>query len=712
MKRINYILFTLAVICSFISCDHKDLEICTHIRSGNNPVNVFIHWDSVPANELRLPRNMTVHWYPATGGLMSSDMGVYGGREMLNGTTYDVMCMDFYSNANLGFRSDGTRKDFEIYNVRMNSTYNINVPQLPGGETTVAEASPNYFYIDSRSQNICADSVPEGEDFTVHFYPKNVLREFTFLIYDVTGAKNMSVNSGAISGMSGSYYPASGNLAATPSTILFQGVETIVNAQNSSRWTNAEKALFAAKNPNWASADTLKGWTRDWITGKFASFGPLDRKSYRFRLTVEAFSKANNAYHGAWGYWNGQWENTVASQIDSAMGKNGTLAEQLAWRQRNGGYDIILYNDHRLTVPDGDGGSGSGSSDGGFNVSVDDWGDIIDIPLANNNTGITSAAIRPRSLVNTYSTLSDFIVNGVWRDDLSSNWNCLFNAQWVYKPEYPNTIWDYSPKKYWYPNGDVDLYAYAPGGVTNLIKGLYNNGNDTTVLSTPTYPVLEYEMPYKGSGRDDPPPGTGEPKPVRVVDDVQDDLLVAVQSRQSPHASAVPMNFRHAFSRVSVKAKMVAADFADGYRIKVTRVDLRNLYSKGSLKLNKDDKSGGFSTGIPMESTDNFLYNGTVTLWDVVDTIVANYRFKLLSNVVLTNDKFTQLVHTDEGMYVMPQQIVNKNNSAVYVEYNVYTYSLITGEQYEYSKTKLIDLTAPTAFEIGRYYSILIELNK
>ena len=716
MKRFRYILFMLAVICGFISCEHKDLYLCTHERSGNNPVNVIIHWDSVPSNQLKLPRSMTVHWYPATGGIMSSDMGVNGGRETLNGTTYDVMCMDFYGNANLAFRSNGTRPDFEVYNVRMNSTYNIHVPQLPGGETTVAEASPPYFYIDSRSQSISADSVPEGEDFIVHFYPKNVMREFTFMIYDVTGAKNMAANSGAISGMSGSLYPASGDLAATPSTILFQRVEAITNAQNSTRWTAAEKALFAAKNPNWASTDTLTGWTRDWITGTFATFGPLDLNSYRFRLTVEAFSKGSNAYHGAWGYWNGQWENTVASQIDSAMGKNGTLAEQLAWRQRNGGYDIILYNNNRLSVPEGDNGSGSGSSDGGFKVSVDDWGDIIDVPLKGSSVGTTSASIQLRSQVNTYASISDFIVNGVWQN--GSDWRSLFNAQMVYKPEFPGTIWDYSPKKYWPNGGDVDFYAYAPSGLTNLITGLHNNGNDETSPFSPSFPVIEYAMPLKG-GREEPPPGTGEPISVPMVDDVQDDLLVAVQNRPSPQSlgDAVPMNFRHAFSRVSVKAKIDASEYAKGYRIKVTRVDLRNVFTEGSLDLKRDTVvigAGGNpkSTGIPTEAGEAFEYGGgAVTLWNINVASKANYRFKLLSNVVLTHDDFTPLVNNDDGIFVMPQQINAANNSAIYVEYNIYTYSLVEGEQYVSSKTKLMPLPNSFAFEINRYYMIAIELD-
>ena len=715
MKRFRYLLITIAVVGGFISCEHKELFLCPPTGSHSNLVNVVIHWDSVSPSQLVLPRNMTVHWYPAAGRLFASDMGVFGGRETLNGTTYNVMCMDYNGNANLAFRSNYTRPDFEVYNVRATGTYNTNVPQLPGGETTVAEAAPPRFYIDSRSQSICADSVPAGDTLTVHFYPKDVLREFTFMIYDVTGARNMALNSGAISGMSASYFPATGALAGTPSTILFQRVEAIVNAQTSTRWTLADKALFAAKNPNWASADTMTGWTRDWITGRFVTFGPLLGQSNRFRLTIEAFSKANNVYHGAWGYWNGQWEHTVASQIDSAMGRNGTLAEQMAWRQRNGGFDIVLYNNSRLSVPDGDGGGGGGNgSNGGFYVSVADWGDMVEVPVAGRSA--TRSSVQLRSQVNTYETISDFVVNGTWQD--GSDWNPLFNAQWVYKPEYLDNVWDYSPRKYWPPTGDVDFYAYAPGGLAHLITGLYNNGNDLSSPASPTPPVLEYAMPFR-DGREEPPPGTGEPPPVPVVDDVQEDLLVAVQHRQSPQPVPVPMNFRHAFSRVSVKAKMDGGEYAAGYRIKVTRVDLRNLYTKGSLELKEDvvvtvapglDKS----TGIPMEATDYFHYDGSVTLWALDNASLANYRFRLQSNVVTADDDYTPLVHTDDGLFVMPQAVAAGNQSAVYVEYNIYTYSPTEGERYVTSATRLIPLINPArpafAFEIGRYYMLLLEL--
>lgn len=662
MKRlITHIIGCIFLLSGFIACEQRELYLCT--QTGDIPVNVVIHWDSVPSDQLLLPNDMTVHWYSTATSLIASDMSVYGGREWLNAGMYDVMCMDFNGNSNLAFRSDGTREDFEVYNIRMTGTYNSLVPQLPGGETTVAEAYPYQFYIDSRSQNIDLENLSIDDDtVTVHFYPKNILREFTFLVYDVIGTKYMTNNSGAISGMSGSYYPASGKLASMPSTILFSRVEAIKDAQSSSRWTEQEKALFAVKDPNWANPDTLIGWTRDWVIGKFVTFGPLDTNDNRFRLTVEAISQSSNQYYGAWGYWHGAWENTVAAQIAGAMGENGTWEEQLAWRQQNGGYDIILYNDHRLVIPEGEGGSGG--TDGGFTVSVDDWGDMIEVPTAGSTRSASSNA-NLRALVNTYETIPDFVVNGI-HDETG---NRIFNEQYVYKPE-SGLIWDYYPKKFWPQSGQIDFYAYAPAGIKNFVTGLNNNTSP---------PVIEYMMPYKE--REEPPPGTGEPSAPLVVDDNQEDLLVATCSCPSPQTTPVPLQFGHAFSRVVVKAKTAQDD--SRYRIKVVRVDLRNVNTHGK-----------------------FTY-GAATPWGNLDS-PANYRFNLLSRAVPIEAQYTTLLNTDDGIFVIPQPA---GNAEVYVEYDIYTVSPTAGEQYETSATKLLPLTSGFAFEIGKQYELQITLD-
>jgi len=59
----------------------------------------------------------------------------------------------------------------------------------------------------------------------------------------------------------------------------------------------------------------------------------------------------------------------------------------------------------------------------------------------------------------------------------------------------------------------------------------------------------------------------------------------------------------------------------------------------------------------------------------------------------------------------MPQVVNAANNTAIYVEYDIYTYSLTHGEQYYTSQTKLMPLPSGFAFEIGRQYELQITLD-
>jgi hypothetical protein len=730
-------ILTALLLLLITSCQQKELFLCPPM--GDIPVNVIIHWDSVPTNiynpisadKIVMPSRMSVYWYPSRSTLLTSNMGAYGGREFLDDDIYSTLTMDFNGNSNLAFRSNGTRADLEVYNIRMNSSYNSYVPQLPGGEYTVAEAYPYQWYIYCREQTADLRNANPNDTLTVHFYPQNALREFTFMIYDVQGAERMMRNSGAISGMAGSLYPAQNRLA-TPATILFNRVENIKNAQTSSRWTEDEKRLFAQKNPNWQSADTLVGWTRDWVTGRFVTFGALSRKEHIIRLAVEAVSKANNHYSGAWGWWNGTGENTVAAQIDSAMGARGTYAEQMAWRGRNGGYDIIIYNDHRLVIPENE---TQGENNGGFIVNVDDWGDMITVPVTSqagakvqsSRFNVQSSATptlnfehktlnkSQRAPINTYATIPDFVVNGVWKE--GGAWERVFNEQYVYKPE-SGLLWDYSPVKLWHPSGAIDFYAYAPAGVKNLRRGLHNNPAASPQTDAPT---LEYSMRHTSDTKE-PPFGTTEPAGLPVVD-VQEDLLVAVNACSSPQNVAVLMNFHHAFSRITAKAKIDAQKYRSGVRVKVTRLDIRNLYTKGQLQLKPDSVS--HTTGIPMKWNTAVGFNygpgKTITLWTALDTL-ATYRFKLIAPMVSVEDEYTTLLRADDGIMVIPQHTAagDSNGQAltarttdaeIYVEYDVY--SITTGvERYQTSLQQKFPLSATTfAFEIGRQYELQLTLD-
>ncbi|MDH6358756.1 fimbrillin family protein [Parabacteroides sp. PF5-9] len=346
----------------------------------------------------------------------------------------------------------------------------------------------------------------------------------------------------------------------------------------------------------------------------------------------------------------------------------------------------------------GNGDIGKPAEDG-FTMTVNDWGGLVEVPMAGGSPRTHSSTADLRAAVNTYATIPDFVVNGIHTN--AGNWSYIFNEQYVYKPE-SGLIWTYEPKKYWPQAGEVDFYAYAPAGIRNFITGLNNNGDGTSP------PVIEYKMPYKTN--EEPPYGTGEPTAPLVVDDNQEDLLVAVQNSELPWQTTDPVHFtfRHAFSRVFVKAKSEQND--NRYRIKVVRVELRNLYTQGKLELKADNTSDPISTGIPVGKNEQFRYgsSGDVILWSGQKT-PADYHFNLLSSAVTVKNDYTTLLNSDDGVFVMPQVV--QSNTALYVAYDIYTVSQTDGEQYHSSASKLLPFASGFAFEIGKQYEIQATLN-
>jgi hypothetical protein len=185
----------------------------------------------------------------------------------------------------------------------------------------------------------------KGDTLFLHYYPDNVLHTFTFLIKDVEGVENISQIRGAISGVSGSYFPATGKQATRPSTLLFDGIAIHTNGN---------------------------------VTGQFTTFGFVDFNTIYNRLTIEILSDANRYYYATWGYWDGKWDRHVTEQLKGAWGTSGSLEEQMTWREHNGGYDIILSNDGRLSVPYEPPAQGSNNS--GFIIETSDWDNVV-VPI-------------------------------------------------------------------------------------------------------------------------------------------------------------------------------------------------------------------------------------------------------------------------------------------------------------------------------------------
>lgn len=365
--------FLAAFLVPLISCTNRELYACPDCETL--PVQVIIHWQDAPQESL--PEFMHTVWYPSRGGERTvADLKRDGGPERLAQEHYTAACFDYYGENGLEFRGSDTPAGLEAYTPAESGLYNRYGDPLPG-EPTVAEPKTAAFYTHTCPQDVDMESVAPGDTLKLHFYPENVLREFTFLIHGIKGVKNMAYNSGAISGMSASYFIVRNQLSRSPSTVLFGngGFRAIVNGRAYS-WSREEREAFSRLNPDWDNEASADCWKDGWITGRFRTFGPVDGQT-PIRLTIEAVSNANLYYTGAWGYWKGAWDESVLSQVQSALlgSGEGTVEERRQWwRQRNGGYDIVLDNFGRLEVPDVDvNPPGPTPGEGGINVGVGGW---------------------------------------------------------------------------------------------------------------------------------------------------------------------------------------------------------------------------------------------------------------------------------------------------------------------------------------------------
>jgi hypothetical protein len=308
-------------------------------------IEVVIHWDGIdPADKPQ--QGMVAHLFAADNSrrYKRADLPVDGGRmDIPTEIPYAPLCYDYYGNNHIQFRNENDLELFEAYSVLATGLYNSYGPNSPASraatgeaeENTVAEPYPYTFFV-TRNDTLFTALLMPGQTQYLHFYPQNVLRQFTFLIRDVEGVENIGSASGAVSSMSATYRMRDGVKGIEPATVLFG--------------SKAGRVI----------------WGGDSITGTFCTFGPADIERLSNRLTVGVISLRQ-------GYYSGTWEDTVREQIAGALGQNGTWEEQLDWRSRNEGYDIVLQNEGRLIIPDE-------PDDGTFIVDVGDYDKVI-VPL-------------------------------------------------------------------------------------------------------------------------------------------------------------------------------------------------------------------------------------------------------------------------------------------------------------------------------------------
>jgi hypothetical protein len=382
--------FAIVLPLLFVACINEQLDDCP--PPGGN-VYVKIHWDNLVPGDSAPTSGMHIQLFPTRGPALGYPLRTNGGLlRLTQGTTFNSVCFDYEGMEYLRFRN---MNDAPLFAACNEPVYDDHYTRVEVGheEPLVHEPFPYTFYT---TRNTPMFTVPErGETDTLHCYPKNVLHEFTYLVHGVEGIENVLSSRGAISGIAGAYRMMTGQLAEESSTVLFRRSRALNNGcfPDEFRWNTADtlQRIPVAKygsipvspkwfKPGWMHPET--GWKGDWVIGAFSVFGitaPCNPCNLVNQLTVECFSHANYHYYASWGYWKGDWEDTVTRQIMGSMGywpgcpenaAKGSIEAQTAWRKHNGGFDIILSNEGRLVIP----------PDVGLKAPVSGW-DGVEVPL-------------------------------------------------------------------------------------------------------------------------------------------------------------------------------------------------------------------------------------------------------------------------------------------------------------------------------------------
>lgn len=326
MKKI---LFLFLLFLSALSCKNKTLCDGGLCAEGDVAIKVVVNWDDKSD-----ARAMRMNIFSQTDG--AADYGrdnipVSGEKmiKLVRNASYIPLCYDYYANIN--FRNETMLSLFQAYCAEVSRhTYNTLATPVPGEKTI--EDPRGDFFVHSWQETFDVIFCNDCEDFLIlNFYPKNILRQFTYRINNISGVKNIEEARGAASGMAAAYFFQTDELTSERSTVLFEKSTVGVDA-------NGE----------------------GYIEGDFYTFGPVH--PYTNRFTIEILSKIGDYYTA---YWD------VSDQISESMAdREAKLAKD--------GYDILITNTKIPEIPD-PGGEEPGSG-GGFEIGVGEW-DNVDVYL-------------------------------------------------------------------------------------------------------------------------------------------------------------------------------------------------------------------------------------------------------------------------------------------------------------------------------------------
>jgi len=302
-KKIALLFLTFAV--AWISCQNKRLDDIPLTDLTRTNVNVRINWQQdqlIPTTEGMRINLFALDGTPHYG---KADVNWDGGTvKLTKGTTCRTYAYSYIGN-NVQFRNESDPDLIEATSAPLvRATYSRAYPEEP----TISGIIGSMYAGENQSYTVLNTPNPQY----IEIYPEDVVKTYTFEVRGVKGAQFISAVRGGISGMSASRFLATGQLSATPSTLLFD-----------------------------AAAHVAQGT----VTGSFRTFGRLDDEN-TFVLEILYPSNTSGIMQKTW---------NVTGQISGVNSDN---------------YHIVI-DPAEIEVPDEGGGNASA-----WQVDLNSWNDV------------------------------------------------------------------------------------------------------------------------------------------------------------------------------------------------------------------------------------------------------------------------------------------------------------------------------------------------
>lgn len=158
-----------------------------------------------------------------------------------------------------------------------------------------------------------------------------------------------------------------------------------------------------------------------------------------------------------------------------------------------------------------------------------------------------AAATRSDSPCITTATLSRILVNGYLNAKVYMQ-NVLLSKN--------NSVWTYSPLRYWPIGQSLDFFSYAPTEMADSAR------------------TINYQFPER------PIEGTAVPKINKFRSDGKTDLVYASNIAQTEQQGQIKINMQHALSKVSFRFRPKDTVSSVPY---ILTIDLKNIYDTGNF---------------------------------------------------------------------------------------------------------------------------------